>query len=117
MILLKHISVGEKSYGFFHNNDDDARYLHDEDGDLILVIDRSLNIEARDGHFGSLEGEGTWILYYGPISTRFDTGVATQNHSWKALEVAEIKVCEWYVQNTKLPKFKRPEETEGGTCD
>lgn len=117
MILLKNISEGGKDYHFFHNSDDDARYLLDEDGDTILIIDANLNVNARDGKFGDLEGGTTWVLYYGPIRTRFDTGIAVGQHCWKALEAAEIEVCKFYIQNTKLPKFKRVEETEGGSCD
>ena len=114
---IRTIEVGGKYYGFFHCNDDDARYLHDEDGDLILTIDANLNVTARDGRFGSIESDANWTLYYGPIRTRFDTGVAIRDHHWQALEDAEIEVCKFYIQNTLLPKFKRPQETEGGSHD
>ena len=117
MNLLKNIAEGGKDYHFFHNNDDDARYLLDEDGDTILIIDRNLNVEARDGRFGNLESDANWTLYYGPTRTRFDTGISVSNYCWKSLEQAEIEVCKFYIQNTKLPKFKRVEETEGGSCD
>lgn len=117
MILIQTINEGGKRYAFYHNNEDDARYLHDEDGDTILIIDANLNVIARDGKFGDLESDRNWTLYYGPNRTRFDTGIAHQNSSWKALEQAEVEVCKFYIQNTKLPKFKRVEETEGGSCD
>ena len=116
MILLKCIHFGEKRYGFFHDSNSDARYLKDSDGDTLLIIDANLNVIARDGRFGTIEGDTNWTLYYGPIRTRFDTGVSYANGSWRALETAEVEVCRFYLQHAMLPKFKRT-ETEGGTCD
>ncbi len=122
MIHLQTIRIGEKQYPFFHNNDDDARYLHDEDGDLVLVIDSGLNVKGRDGKFGDIQSErDKWVLYYGPNRTRFDLDVSvhtlTRRHCWEQLEAAEVAVCQFYIKNTSLPKFKRAEETEGGSCD
>lgn len=117
MSLMKILDIGGDPYCLYHCNEDDARYLKDSDDDLVLVFDANLNVNARDGRFGTLENEGNWILYYGPIRTRLDTEVEASDYCWNALEAAEIEVCKFYIQNTKLPKFKRVEETEGGSCD
>lgn len=122
---LDTIRVGGKFFPFFHNNDTDGRELYDEDQNLVMVIDHSLNITGPDGKVGNLRSEGDisggqWVLYHGPIRSRFETGVYRdrpgRDYCWENLEKAEV-VALTHLLERKLPQIKRPDETEGGACD
>lgn len=117
MRLMRYIRVGGQRYKLFHCNDSDSRHFFDEDDDIVLIVDANLAVHARDGRFGNIESEGTWKLYYGPNRARHDTGISVGNYCSVSLLQAEIEVFKFYIQNTKLPKFKRAAETECGYCD
>lgn len=121
MLSLALIRVGGKRFQFFHNVETDGRELYDQDENLILIVDANLNFIEPAGRFGDLQVEGgRWVFYYGPLRTRFETGVDYDQPGrpccWENLEKAEICAIEHYLA-TKLPKIKRPDETEGGACD
>lgn len=121
MLSLALIRVGGKRYQFFHNVETDGRELYDQDENLVMVIDHSLNFTGPDGKVGDMHTEGgQWVLYYGPIRTRFETGVMRdrpgREYCWENLEKAEI-VALTHLLERKLPTIKRGDDSEGGTCD
>lgn len=117
MISLATIIVGGKRYQFLHNVDTDGRELYDEEEKLVMTIDRSLNITGPEGKIGDMCCEGSnlggqWVLYYGPIRTRFETGVYRdrpgRDYCWENLEKAEESALK-HLLEVSLPKRQMDE--------
>jgi len=95
--LIKH---NGKRFMFYHNNTTDGRELYDQDENLVLTIDSSLNFTASGKRIGRMQSENdNWIFYLG--DQRFDTGIqrdtSVREYCWLQLENAEIAAIEHWL--------------------
>lgn len=127
-MILQYFTVGDKEFVLTHNLDDDSRAIVNEDGETVMEISSSLRFTGPDGEIGDLvtegdEGGGHWVFYYGPIRSRFDTGVfrdrPRRSYCWENLEHAEVEAAKRYIStNAPIPKIVNNFAcTEGGSCD
>lgn len=104
MASLALIRVGNERFTFFHNDDTDGRELYDQDDNLVLTVDSSLNFRDIEGRFANLHNEGgKWVFYYGPLRTRFDTDLTVntpfREYCWEQLEQAEIVAIKHWLES------------------
>lgn len=121
LLALSLIRVGGKRFRFLHNTQTDGRELYDQEDNLVLEVEADLQFRDKDGRVGDLNNDGgEWVFYYGPLRTRFKTGVMVdrpgRSYCWENLEKAEVEAIKHYLES-KLPKIKRGDDTEGGSCD
>lgn len=122
-MYIGHFAVGESHYELHHKVDNDSREVRSgEDFSLTMVIDSSLRFTGPDGKIGDMCNEGgKWVFYFGPLRTRFDTGITVdtphRSYCWEQLEKAEMAAAKHYLESLKPTFLIGADDTEGGSCD